>query len=438
MQGQTVHGCGHTVFTDTVIDVATFITTVGGDRGLNAGLGVVRTGQVGRTADHFRDRFGQNFKNVLGRLTGGDLRLICCNLLFIVVKRFDPVFRKLAFNAALELVFQSGIKTFEATTPCIEVVRTACTSSGPCVTHVSRDLKRLRRPTEFFACTSKFFGTKWGAVRCRGATLGRSAKTDFGFTGDHRRGVGGFCFGDGGFDGGRVVTVNRLNIPTSCFKALGVVFRRRKRRRAINGNAVVVKQDDQFGQFHVASHRNGFLRNTFHQATVARDHIGKVIDNVITITGIHDALAKGETDRGRNALTQRAGGGFNAFAVAVFRMTGRARAHLTEILDLIKIEIFVSGQVQKRIQKHRTMTCGQDETVAVRPVRMLRIELQEFGVKNSRNICHAHWHARVTGFSFFDSIGRKEADGVGHAVVFCLRRHEMRFLGVSRSGDENT
>ena len=64
------------------------------------------------------------------------------------------------------------------------------------------------------------------------------------------------------------------------------------------------------------------------------------------------------------------------------------------------------------------MTCGQDETVAVGPVRVLGIKFQEFGIKNSRDVCHAHRHAGMSGVGFFDGVGRKKANGIGHAVVF--------------------
>ena len=148
------------------------------------------------------------------------------------------------------------------------------------------------------------------------------------------------------------MAVNLLHVPAGGFETFFVIFGRRKRGRAVNRNAVIVKQDDQFRQFHVTGHRNGFLGNAFHQAAVTGNHIGEVIDNIIAKARIHDAFAKRETNRGRNALTQRAGGGFDTGTMAEFRVTGSTRTHLTEILDLIQIEIFVTRKVQKRIKQH--------------------------------------------------------------------------------------
>ena len=79
MQGDPVHRCGHTVFADTVVDVIAREVRAA-NRTHRAGAGVVRAGQVGRTAnrvgqggiDHFQSHFRGLTGCHFGR--GGGLR----------------------------------------------------------------------------------------------------------------------------------------------------------------------------------------------------------------------------------------------------------------------------------------------------------------------------------------------------------------------------
>jgi len=50
---------------------------------------------------------------------------------------------------------------------------------------------------------------------------------------------------------------------------------------AVDGDVVVVVEGDQFAQFHGAGQRAGFVGDAFHQAAVAEEYIGVVIDDVV-------------------------------------------------------------------------------------------------------------------------------------------------------------
>ena len=66
---------------------------------------------------------------------------------------------------------------------------------------------------------------------------------------------------------------------------------------AIDGNAIVVPQHDQMVELEVTGQRDGFLGNAFHEAAVARQHIGFVVDEIIAETCGQMALGDGEADR---------------------------------------------------------------------------------------------------------------------------------------------
>ena len=65
-------------------------------------------------------------------------------------------------------------------------------------------------------------------------------------------------------------------------------------------------------ELEVTGERQGLLRDAFHQAAVAGQHIGLVIDEVIAEAGIQMPLGHGEADGIGNALAQRPGRRFDA------------------------------------------------------------------------------------------------------------------------------
>ena len=77
-------------------------------------------------------------------------------------------------------------------------------------------------------------------------------------------------------------------------------------------------------------------------------------------------------DCGRNALTERPGGGFDAGGEAVFGVSCTAGTDLPERADIVKRKI-VTGKMQRGIQEHRPVPRRQDEPVAVYPLGIFRI-----------------------------------------------------------------
>ncbi len=73
--------------------------------------------------------------------------------------------------------------------------------------------------------------------------------------------------------------------------------------------------------------------------------------------------------------------------------------------------------MEKAVQQHGTVACGQDKTVSVRPAGIPGAVAQEFCPEN---ICHgrcSHWHSRVPGICLLDSVNRKETYGVNAELV---------------------
>jgi len=66
----------------------------------------------------------------------------------------------------------------------------------------------------------------------------------------------------------------------------------------------------------------GLVADPFHQATVARDDVGKVINDICAEAFLAHAFTQRQTDGGGETLPKRAGRCFNTGGMAKFGMSG--------------------------------------------------------------------------------------------------------------------
>src|SRR3569623_1085545 len=83
----------------------------------------------------------------------------------------------------------------------------------------------------------------------------------------------------------------------------------------------------------MAGERDCFLAEALHQAAIAGEHIGEVIDEAVAMPGIGHALGKRHADRGRNPLPQWTRRGLDTWRVTILGMARRLRAPFPEGLD---------------------------------------------------------------------------------------------------------
>jgi hypothetical protein len=227
---------------------------------------------------------------------------------------------------------------------------------------------------------------------------------------------------DGAIDGVAVMAVNARNdLPAVGFEAFRRVVGEPALDMAVDRNAVVVVEDDQLAQSLRAGQRAHFVRNAFHQATVAGESVGVMVDDGMSVAvelRSEAAFRDRHAHRVCQTLTQRAGRGFHARCVAVFRVAGRLRMQLPECLEVVDRQV-VAGQVQQRIQQHRTVSVRQHEAVAVGPVGIGRIVAQVTPPQHFRNLRHAHRCTGVTGIGFLHGIHRQCPDGTGDRIETC-------------------
>ena len=116
-----------------------------------------------------------------------------------------------------------------------------------------------------------------------------------------------------------------------------------------------------------------------HQAAVAGDRPGAVIDQIVAIFGVQVPLGDRHADRHRHPLPERPGGRLDSVEEEILRMAGAGGAELAEALDVVDRRPGVAGQMKERVDQHRAMAGRKDEAVAVGPARIGGIVLEIIG-----------------------------------------------------------
>jgi len=160
-----------------------------------------------------------------------------------------PASRHLAGHQAVELGGRLSRGSAKSCFPGFAVRSAPGACAAPLVHNAVWNLIGFRGPTKRIAGTCDFFVAKRRAVAASCAGFCRSAKSNGRPAGDHRRGACCFCRFDRLCDRARIVAIHRLHVPARCFEASGLVIRDGQRRRPVDGDTVVVEQNDQFGEF---------------------------------------------------------------------------------------------------------------------------------------------------------------------------------------------
>ena len=197
----------------------------------------------------------------------------------------------------------------------------------------------------------------------------------------------------------RIVAIYiRNNLPPVGFKTLRRVVDKPRRDFAVNGNAVVVVERDQFIELPRAGQCTGFVADAFHQTTVAHKHIDMVVDDGVAVAvelSRQKLFRQRHTYRVGQTLAQRTCGGFDAGRHAHFRMARSFTVELAEVFQLLHGQV-VARQMQKRVNQHGSVAVGEHKAVAVAPMRVAGVVVQMLAPQSDCDIGHAHGRARMS------------------------------------------
>ncbi len=230
-------------------------------------------------------------------------------------------------------------------------------------------------------------------------------------------GLGGL---DGGIDGLRIVALHIADhVPAVGFEALGGVVGVPAVDMAVDGVVVVIPEGDQLAQAPSAGQRASLVGDAFHHAAVAHKYISMVIDDFVA--GLVEFVCQqlfghGHADRVRNPLAQRAGRGFHAHGVTIFRMARGLGVHLAEALDFFHRQV-IAREMQQGVDQHGAVAVGLHETVAVEPLRVRGVVAQMVVPQDLGDFRHAHGRAGMAGIGLLHGVHRQGADCARCVIV---------------------
>lgn len=166
-----------------------------------------------------------------------------------------------------------------------------------------------------------------------------------------------------------------------------------------------------------------FLGDTFLEAAVTSEGNDVVVEESMlgSVELGRSALARhGVTDGITDALTERASGGFDTWSLVILGMAGSDAVKLAEVFERLKWDV-IAGEVQPAVDEHRTVTCGQDEAVAVEPLGSGRVEVERLGEKDGTDFGTTEGESEVAGRAGVDGINGEAASfGGGFLQNFCV------------------
>ncbi len=161
------------------------------------------------------------------------------------------------------------------------------------------------------------------------------------------------------------------------------------------------------------------MGDAFLEIAIGDDGVDAVIEENV-VRGVEEGgevfLGDGEADGVARALAERTGGHFDAGRLMGFRMSGGDGMKLTEFLDLLHGDFRKSGEVEERVDEHGAVASGEDETIAVGPLRIGGVVAEKLCPKNGGEIGAAHGEAGMARVSFFYGIDGEDADCVGDQI----------------------
>ena len=427
MEGDTIsHSC-HSQFTHTEVQVAAGIVILG-EIACILHVCLVGRSKVSTAAKQVRQEIFQAVNHRTGQSTGSLCLVFISPEIFVLKESFR-------INRSMELIpFSLEFREFSA------VVSKELIPSFFCLSallgfffimgiNILRNVEGLFwfRPAQIFLEGLDIINAERFAM-CAGFTLFcRAAVTNLRLNRDEGRmffvSLGRFNSFANSFQIIAIFYSQRLE--TESLHTFFHIFREGNIRAAFDGNLIGIIKHNQFGEAERTSQREGFRRNAFHHAAIAAQSKGIMVNHIIARLVefcSQMSFCHRHTYSHTHACPQRAGRGFNTYRVTIFRMPRSQRTVLTEVLHIIHGKA-ITEEMEQRIKQRRTMTTGQDETVAVSPLRILRVVVHVVSPQFISHSSAAKGQAGMTGICLLYSISCQNADSVytsGIHVTQCV------------------
>ncbi len=235
--------------------------------------------------------------------------------------------------------------------------------------------------------------------------------------------------GQGALDLVGVVAVDLDDVPVVGAEAEGDVVAVGDVVVALDADVVVVVEPDEVVEAQVTGEGGGLMGDAFLQIAVGDNGVDLVVADfkvVRVVNGGVVLLADGEADGVAGARAQGPGGDLDALGVERLGMAGGLAVELAEALDLLHRDGGKSGEVEEAVDEHRAVARGEDEAVAIRPLRIRRVNFEELRPEDGGEFGAAHRQAGVARLRGLDGVEGQDADRV--------RREGLRVGGLEGGG----
>ena len=188
----------------------------------------------------------------------------------------------------------------------------------------------------------------------------------------------------------------------------------------------------------MARQRRRLGRDSLHQAAVSANGIDVVVEDVearpVVAVG-EPLLGDGHAHAGRDALSERTGGGLDARDPVILGVPRGLAVELAKMADVVeghrrlpqplvvRVHRLGPGEMEHGPEQHRGMTVGEHEPIAVGPDRVLRIEPHHAVPDRVDQRRQRHRRAGVSGIGLLDRVHRERADGIDRQLIQLLVGH---------------
>ena len=155
--------------------------------------------------------------------------------------------------------------------------------------------------------------------------------------------------------------------------------------------------------------RRGLVADALHEAAVAGDDVRVVVDELRAEAIAQHPLGDRHPDGVAEPLAERPGRRLDARRVAGLGVTGGPRLELPEGLDVRELEA-VAAEVEHRVLEDRGVAVGQHEAVAVGPLGVGRVVLEDPAVEHVGEGGEGHGRALVAALGAQRGVHGEAAD----------------------------
>ena len=216
-----------------------------------------------------------------------------------------------------------------------------------------------------------------------------------------------------------VVSVDLQHLPTVRLEALLRVIAVRIRDMSLDLDVVEVVDDLESAELQRAREGRCLVADALLHVAVAAKDPGEV-------RALLHLRADRHADAHRKTLSKRARRHLDARHHPALGMSRAAASELAERLQFLHLEVARPGKMRERVNERRGMSAREDETVAVRPRRVLRIDLEMTKPQGRDEVRHTHRRTGMPGIRLFDDVRAQAADGVRNKLQLIVR--DLHFL----------